>query len=84
VGISASTAASSPKISRWRGPPAEAAVDAVEAGADLLIISSVPQQQAGAYDAVESGEIPRARIEKSVSRLLEVKESYDLRVEGWH
>jgi beta-N-acetylhexosaminidase len=70
------------------GPPAKAAVEAVEAGADLLLISSVPQQQADAYDAVkeavESGEIPRSRIEKSVKRLLEVKERYDLRGEGWH
>lgn len=70
------------------GPPAEAAVDAVEAGADLLIISSAPQQQADAYDAVveavESGDIPRARIEESVSRLLEVKRRYDLGVEVRH
>jgi beta-N-acetylhexosaminidase len=70
------------------GPPAEAAVDAVEAGADLLIISSAPQQQADAYDAVvgavESGDISRARIEESVSRLLEVKERYDLGVEVRH
>ena len=70
------------------GLPAKAAVEAVEAGADLLLISSVPQQQADAYDAVkeavESGEIPRSRIEKSVKRLLEVKERYDLRGEGWH
>src|SRR5215211_4783942 len=59
------------------GTTAEAAVEAVEAGADLLVVSS-PQQQADAYDAVvaaiESGEIPRARIRKSVERLLEVKE----------
>ena len=34
------------------GSPAEAAVEAVEAGADLLMISSAPQQQADAYDAV--------------------------------
>jgi beta-N-acetylhexosaminidase len=69
-------------------PPARAAVDAVEAGADLLLISSVPGQQADAYDAVveavESGEIPRSRIEKSVTRLLELKQRYDLSVEGWH
>jgi beta-N-acetylhexosaminidase len=65
------------------GPPAGAAVKAVRAGADLLVISSVPQQQADAYDAVvgavESGEIPKERIERSVRRLLEVKETYDLR-----
>jgi beta-N-acetylhexosaminidase len=54
-----------------------------EAGADLLVISSPPQQQADACDAVvaavESGEIPRSRIEKSVERLLTVKERYHLR-----
>jgi beta-glucosidase-like glycosyl hydrolase len=52
------------------------------------LISSVPGQQADAYDAVveavESGEIPRSRIEKSVTRLLELKQRYDLSVEGWH
>ena len=62
------------------GPPARAAVEAVEAGADLLLISSPPQQQADAYDAVveavESGEIPRERVETSVERVLRVKEDY--------
>jgi beta-N-acetylhexosaminidase len=68
------------------GPPARAAVEAVEAGADLLIISSPPQQQADAYDAVvaavESGEIPRERVEASVERLLQVKERYSLSEAG--
>jgi beta-N-acetylhexosaminidase len=68
------------------GPPARAAVEAVEAGADLLIISSPPQQQADAYDAVvaavESGEIPRERVEASVERLLQVKEKYSLHETG--
>jgi beta-N-acetylhexosaminidase len=62
------------------GTPAEAAVKAVEAGADLLVISSPPQEQADAYDAVvaavESGEIPRERIDESVRRILEVKGRY--------
>ena len=62
------------------GSVADAAVEAVEAGADLLVVSSAPQQQADAYDAVvgavQSGEIPRARIEESVGRLLEVKQRY--------
>jgi beta-N-acetylhexosaminidase len=70
------------------GTPAEAAVRAVGAGADLFIVSSPPQQQADAYDAVveavESGEIPRSRIEKSVERLLAVKEGYHLRGAGRH
>jgi beta-N-acetylhexosaminidase len=65
------------------GSPARAAVEAVEAGADLLIISSLPEQQADAYDAVleavESGEIPRGQIEASVERVLRVKENYSLR-----
>ena len=70
------------------GSVADAAVRAVEAGADLLIISSAPQEQADAYDAVvravRSGKIPRSRIEGSVGRLLEVKETYDLREECRH
>jgi len=70
------------------GTPAEAAVGAVEAGADLLIVSSPPQQQADAYDAVvaavESGEIPRSRIRESVERVLGVKKTYDLRGAGRH
>ena len=64
----------------------EAAVEAVGAGADLLIVSSQPQQQADAYDAVvaavESGEIPRERIRRSVARVLGIKEKYDLRGAG--
>ena len=64
------------------GAPAGAAVEAVKAGADLLIVSSPPQQQADAYDAVleaaESGEIPRGRIEASVERIHRVKDDYSL------
>jgi beta-N-acetylhexosaminidase len=65
------------------GSVADAAVEAVGAGADLLIVSSAPQEQADAYDAVveavRSGQIPRSRVEGSVGRLLEVKETYGLR-----
>ncbi len=60
--------------------PERAAVEAVKAGADLLVVSSPPQQQADAYDAVvaavEAGEIPEARVRNAVRRLLEVKETY--------
>jgi beta-N-acetylhexosaminidase len=63
-------------------PPARAAVAAVEAGADLLLISSLPQEQADAYDAVveavESGELPREQVQASVERVLAVKERYSL------
>ena len=62
------------------GTPERAAVEAVKAGADLLVISSPPEQQADAYDAVvaavESGEIPEERVRVSVRRLVEVKETY--------
>lgn len=64
------------------GTVAEAAVAAVGAGADLLIVSSPPQEQADAYDAVvaavESGEIPRRRVDEAVGRIVEVKERYAL------
>jgi beta-N-acetylhexosaminidase len=64
------------------GPPAVAAVEAVKAGADMLLISSPPEQQADAYDAVvaavESGEIPRRKIQASVERVLEVKKDYSM------
>ncbi|HEX2738984.1 MAG TPA: glycoside hydrolase family 3 N-terminal domain-containing protein [Rubrobacter sp.] len=65
------------------GPPARAAVEAVGAGADLLIISSPPREQADAYDAVvaavRSGELSRTQIRESVGRILAVKEKYHLR-----
>ena len=65
------------------GPPARAAVEAVGAGADLLIVSSPPQEQADAYDAVvaavRSGELSRTQIRESVGRILDVKEKYHLR-----
>ena len=68
------------------GPPSRAAVRAVKAGADLLLISSPPQDQADAYDAVvgavESGEIPRERVEESVERVMRVKDAYPLQERG--
>ena len=64
------------------GTVAEAAVEAVEAGVDLLIISGPPEEQAAAYDAivaaVESGEIPRERIDTSIERIKRVKDRYPL------
>lgn len=70
------------------GSPARAAVEAVKAGADLLIISSPPQQQADAYEAVvaavRSGELSRTQIRESVGRILAVKEKYHLHGTGQH
>lgn len=64
------------------GPPSQAAVAAVKAGSDLLVISSPAQQQADAYEAVvqavESGEIPRERIEASFRRIEKIKGQYPL------
>lgn len=70
------------------GTPASAAVEAVKAGADLLLISSPPEQQAAAYDAVlravESGEISRKRIYESVERVEKVKQNYPLYATNAH
>ena len=64
------------------GTTAEAAIAAVKAGMDLLLISGPAEEQATAYDAVvtavESGEIPRERIEASVQRIKDVKDRYPL------
>ncbi|QYJ15132.1 Beta-hexosaminidase A [Rubrobacter xylanophilus DSM 9941] len=59
-----------------------AAVQAVSAGADMLIVSSPPPQQAEAYDAVvravQSGRISERQIRMSVRRILKMKEDYNL------
>ncbi len=69
---------------RRGGTVAEAAVEAVRAGADLLVVSGLPEEQAAAYGAVvaavESGDIPRERIDDSVKRIMNVKERYPLYV----
>ena len=67
---------------RRDGTTADAALRAVEAGMDLLIISGPPEDQAAAYDAVvtavESGTITRERVDASVERIEEVKGRYPL------
>jgi len=67
---------------RRGGTTADAALQAIKAGADLLIVSGPPEEQAAAYDAVvaavESGEIPRERIDASVERIENVKSYYSL------
>ena len=65
-------------------PPGEAAVQAVEAGCDILTISHTFSAAAEAAEAilaaVESGRLPRARIEESYRRILAVKERLGLLV----
>lgn len=67
---------------RRGGTVADAAVEAVSAGADLLIVGATPEEQAAAYravvSAVESGEIPRERIDEAVERVMRLKERYEL------
>jgi beta-N-acetylhexosaminidase len=65
------------------GTVAQAAVDAVDAGEDMLLLSADPQEQVDAYEAVEqaveSGRISRERINQSVKRVLQLKEQYRMR-----
>jgi beta-N-acetylhexosaminidase len=67
---------------RREGTSARAAVEAVKAGAELLLISNVPEDQVAAYEAVvaavESGEVPRERIDASVERIKDIKNRYSL------
>jgi beta-N-acetylhexosaminidase len=59
-----------------------AAVEAVRAGADMLLISGPDEDQEAAYDAVLSavrrGRITRARLDEAVRRILAAKEDYGL------
>ena len=53
---------------------AEAAVRAIEAGADVILMpASVPAAVDGIVSAVEIGRIPEARIDRSVRRILAMK-----------
>lgn len=57
----------------------EAAVLAVEAGADVILMPpAVRPARDGIVEAVRSGRIPEARIDRSVLSLLRLKESLDL------
>ncbi len=54
--------------------PAEASVLAVNAGCDMLLLSShLPEAYAGVLDAVQSGKISMERLDESVLRILELK-----------
>jgi beta-N-acetylhexosaminidase len=58
----------------------EAAVRALSAGADILLIGKDPERQAAAMDAVyraaKDGDLPALRFEHAVLRVLEAKERY--------
>ena len=60
-------------------PAGRAAVDAVKAGNDFLLLpSDLDGAFRGVLDAVRSGEIPESRIDDSVRRILEMKASVGL------
>lgn len=57
----------------------EAAVRAIKAGADMILMPEDPQAAFEAVlQAVKSGDISEARIDESVSRILSLKMKYDL------
>ncbi|MET0207171.1 MAG: glycoside hydrolase family 3 N-terminal domain-containing protein [Thermoleophilaceae bacterium] len=60
----------------------DAAVEAVRAGADMLLVSGPAGDQQAAYVAVlraaRSARIPRARLERAVGRILVAKRNYGL------
>jgi beta-N-acetylhexosaminidase len=60
----------------------EAAVSAIEAGADMVTVAHTYQVQTAVYDAlleaVRSGRLAEERIDESVLRILQMKEKYRL------
>ena len=59
--------------------PAEAAVTALQAGADMILMPADPVAAVqGIVAAVESGTLTRARLEESVGRIFAVKTQYGL------
>src|SRR2546422_239745 len=62
-------------------PTARAAVDAIKAGSDVIML---PTDLDGAFhamvEAVRSGEIPESRIDESVRKILEMKASVGLNI----
>ncbi|HET8673393.1 MAG TPA: glycoside hydrolase family 3 N-terminal domain-containing protein [Thermoleophilaceae bacterium] len=80
-GIAITDDLESPAITGFQSVP-DAAVAAVKAGADMVWISGPSSDQTAAYSAVlsaaRSGQIPAARIEQAVLRILEVKQRLGL------
>jgi beta-N-acetylhexosaminidase len=80
-GIALTDDLADPAITRLYTVP-EAALEAVRAGADMLLISGPPRDQEAAYravlQAVRSGRISRARLDTAVGRILSVKRDYRL------
>ncbi|WP_083436511.1 glycoside hydrolase family 3 protein [Paenibacillus sp. P22] len=64
-------------IDRFYGP-GQGSVKAIEAGADLLLVSHTPEKQLAALEAVaaavENGQLDEARIDESLERILALKD----------
>ena len=59
--------------------PSEACIMAVEAGVDILLMpASLREAMDGLEAAVKSGRIPESRIDESVLRILNAKQSLGL------
>jgi len=80
-GIAIADDLESPAITGFQSVP-DAAVASIRAGADMVWISGPSRDQSAAYSAVlsaaRSGQIPAARIEQAVLRILEVKQRLGL------
>ncbi len=62
-----------------RHSPGEAAVRAIEAGADVILMpADVEKAIDGVVDAVDSGRLDEARLDESVMRILKTKETLGL------
>lgn len=63
-------------------PLEEGVIRAIEAGADMVVIVTLPKYQLSAYnallEAVRSGRISEERIDESLMRILKVKKAYGI------
>lgn len=57
--------------------PAEAAIESLRAGADMILVASLPQERREIFDALvtahQSGRLPRERIHSALRRILRLK-----------
>jgi beta-N-acetylhexosaminidase len=81
AGVAISDDLADPAITSSYSVP-EAAVKALEAGADMLFVSGSEGDQQSAYSAVlravQDGELARSRLDEALRRTLEAKQDYGL------
>ncbi|MCK9859352.1 glycoside hydrolase family 3 protein [Paenibacillus sp. ATY16] len=68
-------------IDRFYGP-ANGAVQAIQAGADMVLVSHTFEKQVAALEAVvaavENGELSEERINESLARVMQLKQDYEI------